>query len=185
MIMGMKENVQFFTKFIKKPLQNASVTPSSRYSSRAMISKIDFDKVDTIIELGPGTGCFTREILKKAKPGTKIILIEIDDFYVKLLKEKFNGKVIIEHRGAQELDEVLKKHQVEKVDLIISGLPFLPDEYKERMYNQIKLECDKGAIFRFFTYMPPVMKKVYKDFELKKVAFEVRNVPPLWVYGVN
>ncbi len=150
-----------------------------------MISKIDFNQVDTIIELGPGTGCFTKEIIKKAKPETKIILIEIEEGYVKSLNEKFKNKVIIEHTGAQNLEQVMVKHNIKKTDLIISGLPFLPDEHKEKMYMVIREQCEKGAKFRFFTYMPPVMKKVYKDFDLNKVAFEIRNIPPLWVYGIN
>ena len=44
-------------------------------------------KNKNILEIGPGTGNLTKEILKK-KPN-KFLAIEKDDVLVKLLKEKF------------------------------------------------------------------------------------------------
>jgi len=176
----------FFINFIKNPFQNASIIPSSKYSSLAMVKNIDFSKIKTVIELGPGTGCFTEEIVKKCDPKTKIILVEIEKSYINILKRKFGDRVIIENTSAQLLDKILIKHGIKKVDLIISGLPFsLPSKVFKKIITTIENQTKKGAIFRFFTYTPPLMKKYYQQIPIKNQSFVFRNTPPLWVYGIN
>lgn len=150
-----------------------------------MIEKIDFSEINSIIELGPGSGVFTTEILKKCMPHAKVILMEIDEKYLYILKEKFPQRVFIENISAHRMDEIITKHQLDKVDLIISGLPFLPKEIKTITDKRIQEQIEKGTIFRFFTYMPPIMKKVYKNFNPKQVSFVFRNLPPLWVFELR
>lgn len=125
-----KESILFFSKFFQNPLQQASIMPSSKFAGRAMIDKIDFSAINSIIELGPGSGVFTNEILKKCLPHAKVILMEIDEKYILILKKKFPQKVFIENISVYRIDEVIAKHKLEKVDLIISGLPFLPKRDK-------------------------------------------------------
>ena len=36
---------------------------------------IDWDKVQTVVELGPGNGTFTHELIARSKPGTHIISV--------------------------------------------------------------------------------------------------------------
>lgn len=181
-----QELILFTINFLKNPLRNASIVPSSVFAGREIINNIDFSGIETIIELGPGTGIFTREIIRKCKPETKIILIELEDTYVNLLRRKFGKRVIIENTSAHLLDEVLKRNNIEKVDLIVSGLPFsLPHEILEKLCISIKRQTDNGTIYRFFTYMPPIMKLAYTDLPIREVSFVSRNFPPLWVYGIN
>jgi phospholipid N-methyltransferase len=45
----------FFKKFIRQPKINASIMPSSPMLAQAMIDGIDFSRIKTIIEFGPGT----------------------------------------------------------------------------------------------------------------------------------
>jgi phospholipid N-methyltransferase len=183
--MIMNSKYLFFVNFLKNPLRNASIIPSSESSCKAMVNGIDFSKVKTIIELGPGDGVFTEQVLKKCRPDTKIIVIELEKSYIHILKKKFGKKVIVENVCASHIDEILRKHKIKKVDLIISGLPFLPEKVKNKLFTSIKQHTDRGTVFRFFTYMPPIMKKIYKDLPLKKKSFTWKNIPPFWVYGTN
>ncbi|MDX2245894.1 MAG: rRNA adenine N-6-methyltransferase family protein [Bacteroidia bacterium] len=179
------EKTLFLKNFLKNPLRNASVIPSSAAAARAMVDGINWDKINTVVELGPGNGVFTEEILANCKEGTTIILIEIEESYIKLLNAKFDGRIHIEHTSAHLMDEVLAKYDKTHADLIISGLPFLPDEYKTLTNEAILRHTEKGAIYRFFTYMPPVMKRVYKDMPLEEIRFVPANIPPMWIYGIN
>ncbi|HZV70055.1 MAG TPA: rRNA adenine N-6-methyltransferase family protein [Saprospiraceae bacterium] len=180
-----KERALFLLNFIKNPIRNASITPSSKIASSAMMKGIDWEKVNTIVELGPGSGTFTKEILARAKPGTQIILFELETTYVDLLRKKFGNRVHVIHASAHLFEEILKEMKLPKADLIISGLPFLARHLNQLIFDSIQHQTDKGAIFRFFTYMPPLMKLVYKGINLRKVAFVFKNIPPMWVYGIN
>jgi phosphatidylethanolamine/phosphatidyl-N-methylethanolamine N-methyltransferase len=180
-----KERALFLFNFIKNPIRNASIIPSSKIASGAMMSGINWDKVNTIVELGPGNGTFTREILARCKPGAKVVLFELENSYVELLRKKFGDRVQVIHASAHLFEDILKEMKLPKADLIISGLPFLGKNLNQLIFDSIQHQTDKGAIFRFFTYMPPIMKMVYKGINLRKVAFVMKNIPPMWVYGIN
>lgn len=181
--MSFKESVLFAKNFLRHPTRNASIIPSSRRASEAMIKDVDFSKVNSVVELGPGTGCFTEVLLEHCRPGTRVLLVEFEPSYSRLLEDKFGDRVIVECESAHLLDSLLKKHGMVP-DLIVSGLPFdVPDQ--DRLFNSILTLTRSGSKFRFFTFLPPVMKKVYKSLPVEKKGFTFFNFPPLWVYGVN
>ncbi|KKU66627.1 MAG: Ribosomal RNA adenine dimethylase, phospholipid N-methyltransferase [Parcubacteria group bacterium GW2011_GWA2_47_16] len=180
-----KDAFLFAKNFFKNPLRNASITPSSVFAGHAMMQGIDFSKIHTVMELGPGTGVFTTELVKKCALNTKIVLVELEKSYVENLRRKFGARVTVENANAQLLDTLLLKHGISKLDLLISGLPFFEEAINDRLLASIKKQTDTGTIFRFFTYMPPVVKRIYKNLPIRKTAFVLRNIPPLWIYGVN
>lgn len=180
-----KERALFLFNFLKNPLRNASIIPSSKEAGGAMMTGINWNEINTIVELGPGSGTFTREILARCKPETKIVLFELENSYVDLLRQKFGDRVKVIHASAHLFEDILKELKLPKADLIISGLPFLARHLNQLIFESIQHQTDKGAIFRFFTYMPPAMKIVYRGINLRRVAFVWKNIPPLWVYGIN
>ncbi len=174
----------FAWKYVRHPMRNASVTPSSASAARAMLADIDFSRVRTVFELGPGTGVFTAELLKQCVLGTKIILVEIEEKYINLLRERFGDRVLVEHASVADLETLIQKHGG-KVDLIISGLPVLIPGVTEGLLASIKKYTNRGTIYRFFSYVPPIVKRVYRGLPIQKVAFVLRNFPPLWVFEVH
>lgn len=183
---SIRNNLRFSLNFLRHPLRNASLVPSSAFASEAMLDGIDFSVIDSVVELGPGTGAFTREILKRCKKDTTLLLLEVEQSYVTILRKQFGGNVIIECASAHLLDEIRAKHCIERISLIISGLPVsLPESVKVGLFESIKTHTERGTIFRFFTYNPPIMKRAYKSLPVRKISFVLKNFPPLWVYGIN
>ena len=43
----------FFKMFIKQPLVNASITPSSKRAARAIVRGLDLGQMKYVVELGP------------------------------------------------------------------------------------------------------------------------------------
>ena len=76
--MRFKESFTFLKRFAEQPRKIGSVTPSSKFLTKAMLERVDWDNANCIAELGAGTGVFTREIVKRAKPDAKILVFEID-----------------------------------------------------------------------------------------------------------
>lgn len=180
-----KERSLFLLNFLKNPLRNASVIPSSKEASRAILTGLDWSQIHTVVELGPGSGTFTEEIITRSHPDTRILLIELEETYVALLKNKFGDRIIAVHDGADRMNEILTELDLGRADLIISSLPFLQKQISQKIFEAIQQQTKQGAIFRFFTYMPPVMKWFYQGLPLHKVRFVIKNIPPMWIYGIN
>jgi phospholipid N-methyltransferase len=178
----MDERIIFLLQQIKNGKKNASVTPSSKFLAKQMLKWIDWEQIDCVIELGAGTWIFTEHIIKYAKPSTKIIVIEIEDVYVNLLQDKFKERIILEKDDVSNIEKIKQKHNIQKIDLIISWLPFLP---AESIHKEIQDYTAQGTIFRSFTYQPASFKKKYADFPIRYIGFTFLNVPPARVYGIN
>lgn len=177
----------FLINFLKNPLRNASIIPSSAIANKKMIEWVDFSKINTIVELWPGDWCLTTELVKQCKSDCQIILIELEKSYIWILEEKFikNKNVQIENESAHLLESILEKYWINKVDLIVSWLPYLPKNIKTPLLKTIKKQIELWAIFRMFTYTPAIMKIIYKPLKLNKLHFVLKNFPPLWVYWAN
>jgi phospholipid N-methyltransferase len=180
-----KERSLFLLNFLKNPLRNASVIPSSKAAGRAILTGLDWSKINTVVELGPGNGTFTAKILSRCTPGTNVILIELEESYVQLLRGKFGNKVTVVHDSAHRMNEILEELNLSQADLIISSLPFLQKQISRQIFTAILEQTKLGAAYRFFTYMPPVMKWFYQGMPLHKVKFVLGNIPPMWIYGIN
>ncbi|MGX6592114.1 class I SAM-dependent methyltransferase [Cetobacterium ceti] len=180
----MKE-LLFIKEFIKHFKETGAILPSSRFLARKMIDEITFDKKNVIVELGPGTGVFTKEILKRKGKTDILIVIELNELFFNNLKKELpsdDKNIILINGSASNLSDILNKLKIKKVDYIISGLPFLNFETNERkiIFDEIKKVLN--GKFILFQYTKKVKKEIEKYFiieETKKVPF---NIPPANVF---
>src|SRR3954465_13963234 len=71
-------SVLFFKRFLQRPLQVASIIPSSKALVEGGASKMDFSVPRVIAEYGPGEGVHSREIASRLRPGSQLLLFELD-----------------------------------------------------------------------------------------------------------
>src|SRR5207248_1711594 len=83
-------------KFFQRGRTIASVAPSSRYMARAIMRGINFESVRCIVELGAGTGPITAELLRRAKPHTRVLVLELDADLCARLRRRFPDADIVE-----------------------------------------------------------------------------------------
>ena len=76
-------------------------------------------KDKNILEIGPGTGNLTKEILKKEP--NKFLAIEKDHVLVKLLKKKFDSNIKIINEDVLKVDE---DHLSDKILNVYGNLPY-------------------------------------------------------------
>ena len=86
---------------------------------KKIINVGDINKKDDILEIGPGTGNLTREIIKR-KP-RKVLLVEKDKLLCDNLKKKFNGTVSILNADVLKINE--QKLSNEKL-VVFGNLPY-------------------------------------------------------------
>ena len=107
----------FIKEFLKHPLQIGSIIPSSRYLERRIVEAAGAASVDVIVELGPGTGGVTRAMLRAMPRHARLLSIEINPTFNKLV-----GK-IKDHRLI-ELREIIAQYGLGPPNAIVSGIPF-------------------------------------------------------------
>ena len=59
--------LKFLIQFLKNPINIGAVAPNEKFLAKKMIKSIQFDCAKCIMEYGPGTGSFTKEIIKHKK----------------------------------------------------------------------------------------------------------------------
>ena len=118
----MSKNV-LFRRFLRNPVQVGALCPSSRALCSTMVSEIGVDTADVIVELGPGTGVITREIVRCMSPNAKLIAIELDQTLCEHLRKAF-PEVTVCNDSAAGIGEILARHSLPNPDAVISGLPW-------------------------------------------------------------
>ena len=88
---------------------------------KEIIEKSNISKEDVVLEIGPGLGTLTKELLKCAK---KVIAVEIDEDMVNILKNRFQNDnliIICEDILKIDLNELTKEFGTIK---IVANLPY-------------------------------------------------------------
>jgi len=112
----------FFQRMVRKPLRVGYVVPSSPFLTRQTARRLDFSVPRTVVELGPGEGCHSRQILRRMGPGSKLLLVELDEGFVAHLRRQFSGdpRVGVIHADARDLARELAAAGVARCDYIVS-----------------------------------------------------------------
>lgn len=180
-------SLRFFLGFLRNPLRNASVVPSSRFLTRKMLDGLDFSKISTVVELGPGTGVFTREILRRARPGTKVLLVELNTDFAAALAREFGDRVFVENASAADFEALLAKRGLGRADLVVSGLglPAMPVQIRESILSAVARQVGAGAEFRMFTYVLGTLRKLAPNTRFRRLSGTWLNLPPASVVTIE
>ena len=174
----------FITEFIKHPRRIGAVAPSGKGLARAMMEPIDFAAAQVIVEYGPGTGAFTRELLTRRRAGTTLVLIEQNDTFYHALKEKWGEQpdMYIIHGTAGDVNEHLARLGLPGPDHIVSSLPFtsLPQEASDAVLTATQRVIGGG---KFITFQYSRVKFAYLErfFTLAECRRVLVNLPPAYV----
>ena len=182
------ELTTFALAWLRAPLKVGAIVPSGPVLAKAITSEISM-KTGEVLELGPGTGVFTRALLARGVPEENLTLLENDARLANLLRAKHPNVRIIS-ACATKL-ESLGLYENNALGAVVSGLPLLSmpentiQSILEGSFSQLR---DDGAIYQF-TYRPlcPVPRRIMKALDLKSVctSFSLRNLPPAWVFAIR
>lgn len=179
-------NILFFLKQLFKDFKHTgAVAPSSIALTNKMLKGIDFSKPVHIIELGPGTGCMTEEILLRMHPDSKLTCIEINpEFCKKLRLIKTNKSFSILQASAQDFAKHFEKNAA---DFVVSGLPLANFKKKEilEVFKNIKAVLKKEGAYIQFQYTLRLDKLIKKHFSKVLKRFSFFNLPPAFVYSCS
>ncbi|MGF1704236.1 methyltransferase [Photobacterium makurazakiensis] len=170
--------MDMFRQFINNPKEIGSIAPSSS----SLINKMteDIKNYHSIVELGAGNGCITKKIIDKGC--SSLHTYETNPFYINRINKinDINLKL-----NAFNLQEDVKK---ESVDIVISSLPFLNFNQKERedLLEQISFVLKENGLLIMYSYSS---KQSFTDVQLyfnnlRMVGYNKAwlNLPPAHIF---
>ena len=179
-------SVLLFKRFLARPLQVAYIVPSSKTLTRKVAAKCDFSQPRILVELGPGEGCHTREIVQRMHPASRLFLFEIDPVLAEHLRIQFakDARVEVIETDAAHLKEELGKRGLEFCDYVISGLPFSMFDIptKRRILRAVYESLAPNPLAAFVIYQcTHELKRHATMFARVHSEFCLRNLPPIFV----
>lgn len=182
--------IRFLAGLMRNPMQIGAIAPSSEALALAIVGELDLSPGDLILELGPGTGSFTRQIARVLPDGGAYLGIERDASFVRFLRIEF-PRLRFVNGSAEDLDE-LQNRTGGPPRVIISGLPFatLGSEVSDNIIEALDRLMTPGSVFRTMQYihawpMPSAtrfrrrMTSHFGDYHRSKAI--LYNLPPAFV----
>ena|SRR5436190_17265250 len=177
----------FLKQYLRNPFSTGGIAPSGRQLAKLMVSNLAPQPSEIIVELGPGTGAFTRELLAQGVEPANLILVEFNKEFVKFLRREFPDLRIVEG-PAQDLPRLLKTLEQGTVKKIISGIPLrsMKPAACKHIAMAVAAVLEPGGLFVQFSYFKasPVPKEVAAEAGLtgECVGSAMNNVPPAFVW---
>lgn len=183
------DEVRFLKNWLDKPLMTGAVAPSSPQLARLMASKVDPETPGYVVELGPGTGVVTHALLDRGIDAERIVSIEYNGDFCKLLRQRF-PRVHFVHGDAYRMRHAVASvvgHAERPLAAVVSSLPLFtrPLPERQRLLDECFEMMRPGAPFIQFSYalVPPVPQSAGR-FEIERTGWIMRNLPParVWIY---
>ncbi|MCB0353760.1 MAG: methyltransferase domain-containing protein [Bdellovibrionales bacterium] len=156
----MKEKILFFKGFLEQQETVGSVCATSRWAAKAMCEPIAQSKKKplNILEVGPGTGSVTKEILKHLGPSDSLLLCELNSSFVEHLQKRFlNEADFREKRDRVDIFEGAVQDLTldRKFDFIVCSLPFLnfPVSLTHEIFRNFAAAGTEECILTFYEYI--------------------------------
>ncbi|WP_168200538.1 class I SAM-dependent methyltransferase [Allokutzneria sp. NRRL B-24872] len=118
------EFVPFVLGSLRRPVSTGAFVPSTRRCATALLDGIGAEDTDTVVELGAGTGVITRALDDALPVSSRLLAVEINEGFAARLRRTASPRVEVVCESAVELPRILDEHQVERVDAVVSALPW-------------------------------------------------------------
>jgi phosphatidylethanolamine/phosphatidyl-N-methylethanolamine N-methyltransferase len=175
----------FLRGMMSAPRTTGAISPSGRRLAKVMAAEVDPSSPGPVVELGPGTGVFTQALIERGVAPERLLLIEFNSAFCKLLADRHPGVRIVQG-DAYDFAGLVAAAGIAAPSAIISGLPLLnrPMGARRALINSALELGLPGMPYIQFTYGfgPPVPAgQAYRLVGPKLVWL---NFPPatVWVY---
>jgi len=145
---------------------------------------VDFDRALNIVELGVGTGCVTRALLKRMRPDARLISLEINEVFVQQCRSIRDERLALRHTCATLLSQVLEEEGLEGVDAVVSSLPLalMNEDFVDRIVASSNENLQPGGKFLQYQYSLKHLPTLNRHFGSVRVGFMPYNIPPAFVF---
>jgi phospholipid N-methyltransferase len=170
-----------------------AVAPSSKFLAQNVVKplqsviNLDASPPVNILEIGPGTGALTREIVKQLRPADSLDVVELQEPFFQIIKNKYQAENVEIY-----LNDFMKFQPEKRYGFIFSSLPYdnMPPQIIRKIWQKKLSLCSLDAYICYFKYVK--FRKFKCDYEKQMVnkykqnkKFVFRNLPPANVYTLQ
>ncbi|MEX2141988.1 MAG: methyltransferase domain-containing protein [Pirellulales bacterium] len=202
----------FLEQFWQRYHTTGAVLPSGRRLSKGLCRYVaeSNGRPRRILEVGPGTGPATAELVRLLGENDHLRIVELNDAFVNFLRHRFEHEPDFQRvsdRCEIVHDRLENLPQDTQYDLIISGLPLnnFPVELVESLLSCFERLLKPGGVVSFFEYIAirrakaavsgrhdrsrlqaiaQLIDRFLAGREIRREAI-LLNVPPAWVHHVR
>lgn len=171
----------FLGEVLRKPTEVVAIAPSSGAVARRMTEGLE-GMTGPVVEIGPGTGSFTKAILERGIAPEQLTLLETNARFCETLSKRFPGVRVL-NSPAQEIAEI----GLTGIAAVISGVPVLarPRLQREVVGRAFAVMTENG-FFTQVTYSPnaPIGPAMQRELGVTATRRGVvwANLPPARVF---
>lgn len=184
-----REHLEFLGALMRNPRSVGAIAPSSVQLARKVSQYVT--PGSRVIELGPGTGVVTRELLARTGEGGALLAVDTDRAFVERIRRAW-PEIDCVCASAETLPALAAERGWIDVDHIVSGLPFavLPAATTRLIVDGVHSLLRCGGTFTTFQYAHSFrlpQSVAFRRQLSERLACEptsqlvVRNVPPALV----
>ncbi|MFI7079672.1 class I SAM-dependent methyltransferase [Micromonospora sp. NPDC049903] len=184
--------MSFLLEFLRSPLTVGAIRPSGPALAELATASVPATGCPVVLELGPGTGAFTAPIQQRLAGSGRHLAIEINPRFAERLA-MLHPAVDIAVADAASLREVLVQRGVDRVDVVVSGLPWaaFDEELQRNVLSEVVTVLQPAGVFTTFAYVHArwapsaqrLLASLRSRFEEVVVSRTVwTNLPPALVY---
>lgn len=185
---AVKERLSFLVQYFRNPKEVGAILPSSPAAAEMMTREI-YPSDAPVLELGPGTGSFTRAILARGIKPQDLTMVETNHEFCTLLQREFPGT----HVHCMNAADIAKRDLFggRKVGAVVSGVPFLllkPEEATAILRAVFEVMRPDAALYQVtYGFKVPFPRSTLKALGLvaKHAGHTFRNAPPASVYRLT
>lgn len=173
----------FARQFARQPFMTGAIAPSSRSLARSVVRQANLTDAKTVVELGPGTGVFTEQIVDSLANQSLFFAIELNRAFVDATQTRCPTARVY-HDVASKLPHYLARNNRTHADRIISSLPWTIFEQQEQdeILNAIYASLKPGGVFVSIVYLGAKFRSRGRYFinQLPEHFSSVNSTPIVW-----
>lgn len=177
------ERGRFLRSFLRSPREVGAVLPTSRWAVRAMLDLAPIERVSCVVEMGAGTGPYTREILRRLRPEARFLSFEIDPVLAgRLAAELRDPRLTVVNDSAEKMGSYLEGQHAQ---VIVSAIPFttLPAPVRHSLLQAAQASLTEDGTLLVLQYSPFMQGQLEGAFASVRRRIALLNVPPAFLFA--
>jgi phospholipid N-methyltransferase len=174
---------RFLRSFLRSPRQVGAVIPTSSRAVSTMLDMVALDEASCVVEMGAGTGPYTRGILRRLRPDARFLAFEIDAELARgLERDVRDPRLRVINDSAEHMERYLDGR---RADVVVSAIPFtsLPAPVRDKLFEVARANLADDGTLLVLQYSPFMQGRLERSFAFVERRIAPMNVPPAFLFA--